>query len=139
MGQDYQKKSYALFWAWMALFIAVALFFVFYTERFPHIGDGKNMGILTLVMLDLLFLLILATQSVYWISGITYEEAAQAGPGARRRCALRHLLLFLAATLLFLVYCFGMDGLLRPDGTRDALVAGGVVCTAAVVSSRIRL
>lgn len=139
MDRQYQKKSYTLFRVWLAVFAAVMVFFVFHTEFFPNIGTGKNAGILALTLLDLLFLLILATQSVYWINGITYEEAARADTGTRRRCALQHFLVFLAVTALFLIYCFGMKGILRPDRTRDSLVAGGAVCVAAAASSRFRL
>lgn len=137
---QYQKKSYALFWAWLVLLVAVMIFYIYGGRGyFPLIGAGKNLGIVVLVFLDLLFVIILATQSVYWISGVTYEEAAAAGVSARRRFALWHLLIFLAATILFLIYCFGMKGILAPDQTRDALVAGGAVCAAVVASSRVRL
>ncbi len=140
MKEQYQKKSYTLFWAWLALLVAVVLFYIYGGRRyFPVIGPGKNLGIIVLVFLDLLFVLMLATQSVYWISGVTYEKAAEAGAGARRRFALWHLVIFLVATALFLVYCFGMKGVLVPDQTRDALVAGGAVCAAVVASSRVRL
>ncbi len=139
MERQYQKKSYALFRVWLAAFAAAMIFFVLRREIFPLIGSGKNAGILSLVFLDLLFVLILATQSVYWIGGITFEEAAGADAGARRRFALRHLAVFLAATAVFLVYCFGMKNILQPDHTRDSLVAGGTVCAAAVICSRFRL
>lgn len=140
MDVQYQKKSYTLFGAWLALLVAAVLFYMYGGRQyFPVIGSGKNLGIIVLVFLDLLFVIILVTQSVYWISGITYEKAAEAGAHARRRFALRHLAIFLAATVLFLIYCFGMKGILVPDRTRDALVAGGMVCAAGIASSRVRL
>ena len=140
MKEQYQKKTYSLFWIWLALLVAVCLFYMYGGRQyFPVIGSGKNLGIIVLVFLDLLFVIILATQSVYWISGVTYEKAAEAGAHARRRFALWHLVIFLVATVLFLIYCFGMKGILMPDRTRDALVAGGAVCAAVVASSRIRL
>lgn len=139
MDAQYQKKSYTLFRVWLAAFVAVMLFFVFHTEFFPPVSAGKNAGILALVFLDLLFLMVLTTQSIYWISGITYEEAARASADERRRYALLILVIFLAVTVIFLVYCFGMKGILKPDYTRDSLVAGGAVCLAAVTSSRVRL
>lgn len=139
MEQQYQKKSYVLFWAWLTLFVAAMFFFLFGRRYFPVIGAGKNLGILMLAFLDVLFALMLITQSVYWLGGVSYEAAAKAGTEARRRYAFRNLVIFLAATALFLFYCFGMKNLLRPDATRDSLVAGGVVCAAAMVSSRLRL
>ena len=139
MERQYQKKSYTLFWAWLLLLAGVVVFFTFNRGYFPTIGSGKNLGILVLVLLDLLFLLILITQSIYWISGVTYEAAAAADSGARRRYAFWHFVIFLAATFLFLYYCFGMKSMLRADSTRDSLVAGGMVCAAAVVSTKIRL
>ena len=140
MNTRYQKKSYTLFRLWLLLLTAVILFYMYGGRAyFPMIGAGKNLGVIVLVFLDLLFVMILATQSVYWISGVTYEEAEEAGVSARRRFALRHLLIFLAATVLFLIYCFGMKGVFMPDQTRDALAAGGAVCVAAAASSRLRL
>lgn len=140
MNTHYQKKSYTLFRAWLVLLAAVILFYMYGGRAyFPTIGAGKNLGIVVLVFLDLLFAMILVTQSVYWISGVTYEEAEKAGADARRRFALWHLLIFLVATALFLLYCFGLKHVLRADQTRDALVAGGVVCAAVVASSRVRL
>ncbi len=140
MNTHYQKKSYTLFWAWLVLLVAVILFYMYGGRAyFPTIGAGKNMGIVVLVFLDLLFVMILATQSVYWIGGVTYEAAKEAGARARRRFALWHLLIFLVATILFLIYCFGMRGILLPDQTRDSLVAGGAVCAAVIASSRVRL
>ena len=140
MNTQYQKKTYTLFWIWLALLVAVCLFYIYGGRQyFPVIGSGKNLGIIVLLFLDLLFVMILVTQSVYWISGVTYEKAAEAGTHARRRFALWHLLIFLVATVLFLIYCFGMKGILVPDRTRDALVAGGMVCVAGIASSRVRL
>lgn len=140
MDVQYQKKTYALFWAWLALLVAVIVFYMYGGRGyFPLIGAGKNLGIVVLLFLDLLFVIILATQNVYWISGVSYEAAAEAGEQARRRFALWHLLIFAVATILFLIYCFGMKGILLPDQTRDALVAGGAVCAAVVASSRVRL
>ncbi len=140
MNMQYQKKTYTLFWVWLALLVAVCLFYMYGGRQyFPMIGAGKNLGIIVLVFLDLFFAMIMATQSVYWISGVTYEAAAEAGASARRRFALWHLVIFLVATILFLVYCFGIKGILMPDRTRDALVAGGMVCAAVVASSRVRL
>ena len=140
MDVQYQKKSYTLFWVWLILLAAAMLFYMYGGRQyFPLIGSGKHLGIIVLVFLDLLFALMLATQSVYWIGGVTYEAAAEAGASARRRFALRHLLIFLAATALFLFYCFGMKGWIVPDRTRDALVAGGMVCVAGAASSKVRL
>ncbi len=135
-----QKKSYTLFRVWLILLAAVILFYMYGGRGyFPLIGAGKNLGIIVLVFLDVLFVMILATQSVYWISGVSYEAAKEAGASARRRFALWHLAIFLVATVLFLIYCFGMKGILLPDQTRDSLVAGGTVCAAVVASSRVRL
>ncbi len=140
MNTQYQKKTYTLFWIWLAMLVAVCLFYMYGGRQyFPVIGSGKNLGLIVLVFLDILFIMILATQSVYWVSGVTYEKAAVAGAHARRRFALWHLVIFLVATVLFLIYCFGMKGILVPDRTRDALVAGGMVCAAGIVSSRVRL
>ena len=137
-GSDY-PKSYALFGVWLAFFAAVLGVYAVCEPQLPGLGTVKTLCLLVCVLLDLLFLLICATQSIYWINGVTYEEARQAEPSARRRCAYRHLRIFLAATAGYALYCIAAVQLGWITPIRDALVAGGLVCAAAVAALRIRL
>lgn len=139
MEETYQKKSYTLFLIWLIIFVAASVLCVKAEPDFAHLGTDRTFLFLLYVMLDLLFLLITLTQSIYWISGTSYEEAASAGPKTRRSYALRHLFVFLAATALFLIYCY-VPAFSAPGASiQDSLVAGGIVCAAAVATMRIHL
>lgn len=139
MRETYQKESYTLFFMWLLLFGVLIVLYGLFPGRFGIVGTGKTMGLGLLIMLDLLFALMFVTQSVYWLGGVSYEEAARAGTGARRNYALRHLLVFLLATVAFMIYCFGLSSVLRTTVTRDSLVSGAVICAAGYGASHIRL
>lgn len=95
---------------------------------------------LCVLLLDLLFLLLCVTGSVYWLGTVTYEQAAEAGMAVCRGCALRQLSVFLAATAACLLYCETDWPFSRFGGEqRDALVFGGVIGCACLLVSRIRL
>lgn len=57
-----------------------------------------------IIMLNLLVLMIYNTEYIYWYTGLTYEEAAQATSEQRKRYAGRHLTRFTALTIIYLVY-----------------------------------
>ncbi len=140
MKKDHLKKSYKLFWAWTALF-CIGLTVLSLQEPQPsYFGQMKTIGLVICLLLDLLFVLIYVTESVYWINGVTYEQAVQAGSQARRRYALRHLLCFLGATAVYILYCF-LDKYYLHWGNdiRNALVAGGAVCIAALLTIPVKL
>jgi hypothetical protein len=131
-----KKKSYQLFFVWMLGYVIVLMAYALSGWNAP-VGDGKVVGILTLAALDLLFLLIWATQRIYWISQVTYEAAEKAGPQARKRYALRHLAVFLVATVLYLIYCFAVP--VKTTVIWDSLIAGALVCVAVLATMRIHL
>lgn len=134
----YGKKSYVLFAVWLVLYTAALAVYSCYPGCFTLLGAGKAVGLLGLVALDLLFLLIYLTESVYWISPVTYEEAASAGSRARKQFALRHLVIFLAMTVLFLLYCFWLPRYQYTTSTWDSIAAGVMVCTGALASGKVR-
>ncbi len=141
MEEKYPDKSYKGFLIWMALFCVLMIGYALadYGALPLSLNAGEGLGLLLLLLLDLLFLIIYVTQSVYWIGGVTYEQAKEAGEQARKRYALRHLLVFLAATALFFLYCFWLNGI-HPTGLiKDSLAAGGLICAAAIATMPIRL
>ena len=135
----YQKKSYKLFIAWMAFF-TMALYVCAVNEvNFFGLGMVRTNCIVLYVLLDLLMLLIYAMQSIYWINGMTYEQAAAASADERRRYAFRHLRIFLAATVLYIGYCCIPTSVLALGGMKDSIVAGGILCAAAIWTIPIHL
>ena len=139
MENEYQKKSYKLFFVWIAVFFAVLIWGAVKEINIGGIGAVQSNSLLACVMLDLLFLLIYLTDSIYWINGVTYEEAAQADAAARKRYAWRHLLTFLVATAIYFVYCIAIADVVKLGSIGDSLVAGGVLCVAGITTIRIHL
>jgi hypothetical protein len=134
--REYPKQSYRLFFAWMIGYVILLMAYPLSGWNAP-IGDGKVVGILTLAALDILFLLMWATQRIYWISGITYEAAEKAGPQARKAYARRHLTVFLVVTVLYLIYSFALP--VNTTVIWDSLIAGALVCVAVLATMRIHL
>lgn len=139
MEPHYQKKTYKLFGVWLTAFAVVLIAGAVYTPNIAGLGTIKSISILLYGMLDLLFVLIYLTQSIYWVAGVSFEEASEAGAKARRRFALRHLLLFLGATAVYFVYCFAAAPRWRLGAYWDSIIAGAVVCAAALLGDRLQL
>lgn len=134
MAQEYKKESYGLFRAWLLLLAALAAVFSLFPGRFSPFGGARTIGIMVMCMLDLLFVLIVLTQSVYWLDGVSYEQAARAGASARRRYALWHLLIFLLATVLYLTYCFWPQAIWNTSSLNDSMTSGVLIAAAAALS-----
>ena len=139
MNQPYQKKSYKLFVLWLILLFVVLLAVSYFEVGLDSIGAGKAVGITLCLLLDFLFVLIFFTESIYWINGVTYEEAEQAEPEARKRYAFRHLKVFLVATAVYLFYCFVLSPCFSLGIISDSLMAGAVICIAALFTIKIHL
>lgn len=139
MKAQYQKQSYALFFIWLVIFAAALMLCALKTPDLAGLGAVRSVCLVSWLLLDVLLLLIYVTQSVYWISGTTYEQAREAGPKARKRYALRHLAVFLTLTAVYLLYCFLPLSWFQGSSTRHALVAAGTICAATVLSMRIHL
>lgn len=135
----YQKESYGLFHGWLILSAVVLTGYVIFEDYVQFEGAAKHVGILVCILLDILFLLVFLKDSVYWIPGISYESAVQAGHKARRKCAFIHLVVFLAATVLWFLYCFGQEKLLYATDITDSMTAAALICVASWLSSFARI
>ncbi len=58
----------------------------------------------TLICLDILLYIIYATEKVYWINGLSFEDAKKMTSQARRTYAAEHLRRFVNASLVWLLY-----------------------------------
>lgn len=98
------KKSYRELILWMLGFTAVMTGAAF-------LPTGEDVGLLvrvldnlTMVGLVVLILVIWKTEKVFYFSGITFEEASEAGSDRRRAYAWKHVMLFGAAAAVYLLY-----------------------------------
>ena len=96
------KKSYKGLVLWL-LGLAVAMFS-------PMLLPIRDEDLMARLMLNLtsagmaaLMVVILRTESVYWINGVTFEQARDAGGERRRAFAAAHLKRFCAFALGFAV------------------------------------
>ena len=82
------KKSYAGFIVWMFLFIGI----LFSLSFLPVEDEGTMIRIIfvfTSLAITGMMLMIYISEQVYWINGVTYEQAVEAGSGRRKlsRCS----------------------------------------------------
>lgn len=139
MTEQYQKKSYALFLIWLSVFAAVLIIGAIRRPDIAGLGAVKTINLLMYAMMDILLLLVCVTGSVYWLAGISYEAAAEAGAAARKKYAICHLCIFLSATAVYLAYCFGLAPMYPSGAYRDSMAAGGILCIASVCAAGLHL
>ena len=87
------RKSYKGFILWLLGYLLAA----FAPTLLPSMDADLMMRLifnLTAVGIVLLILIMLRTESVYWINGVTFEQARDAGSERRRAFARAHLARF---------------------------------------------
>lgn len=138
MQHEYPQESYRGFQIWLLCLAAVILLFSFRPIAFWRGSQVQSMGILIFSLLDILCLLMLLLQRVYWLGTVRYEEAEAAGADARRRYAAKLLFVFLAGTAAFVLYCVIPY---VPSGTaiRDSIAAAVCIAIPAVAAAQIKL
>ena len=98
------KKSYLGLVIWLVLFMAVPAAALAILPA----ADGATMMRLFLnymtISLALLMLIVYKTEAVYWINGVEFDQAKEAGPEKRKAFAMRHLERFGWFALLFAAF-----------------------------------
>lgn len=123
------KKSYTGFILWMLGFIAA----VACVSLFPIEDEAllvRIIGNLCTLGIEALMLLIYKTEKVFWINGISYEEAVKAGSGRRRGLALRYVKFFGIFAAGFLLYSVIAQLLHLPWGIDIGLLIAGMLAFA---------
>ncbi|WP_343208612.1 hypothetical protein [Anaerolentibacter hominis] len=140
--KEYGKKSYLGFVLWIIGFMAASgggarLYYVWFPE---DSGTGAMLFTLTVAYFAVVFLmwLIFITQKIYWLNGVEYEDAKEAGESRRKACARAHLILFLKNFLAWLVYCAAAVLFSLPVAL-NCVVFLAVVIIPAVWSMKIKL
>ncbi len=108
------KRERILYGCWLAVFALLVVAYSLGHDRMPLWGAARTIGLLTFAMVDILYLLL-----------------PLIGPKENRNpAALRRLLCFAGATILYIYYCFELRDLLHGNSYRDAIAAGSLLCIA---------
>ena len=106
---EYQKKSYKLFVLWIVfLFVLLLGGGYLISEFYPNISSSiliKVEMMLINIALLVLFYIIYKTESIYWINGMSYNEAKSMSSDKRKKYAWEHLIMFLQGAIISLMYC----------------------------------
>lgn len=142
MEKELGKKSYKLFIAWLMSYISTLILCVRIMENiWPDKGgpySAKVIGVITLMMLCILFVVIYKTEKVYWVNGISYKEALNATSTQRKIYAKRHLDRFLLANAVYVIYC-GLDLIMVTNIVSDICVLVFAILVATLSTIPIKL
>lgn len=103
------------------------------------IRPGRFFSLLLFLLLDVLWLIVCVTLRTDWIGTAAGEAVETSSPAVRRRYALFHLLLFLAATAAQMCYCFSSLSFMNNSLVQDSVVSAALFCVAALAAEKIRL
>ncbi|HAS72786.1 MAG TPA: hypothetical protein DCS67_01420 [Clostridiales bacterium UBA8960] len=103
--ETYSEKSYKGLYLWLVGLVSVMIGFGTLTSLIGAVSDKSEMIkihlLLAAFMIWLLFYVILKTERIYFIYGISYERAKVAGSKRRNIFAHGYLRVFSFATLLY--------------------------------------
>lgn len=125
----YKKKSYLGLFLWTIGFMAACTACIFLPKM-----DSKYLitifdNIMT-ISIFILMLMVYFSERVYWINGVTYEDAMKADPFTRKRFALKYVIRFGVFAAAFLLYSVVSIIIGIPFGVDLAVVCVGLVAVA---------
>ena len=97
------KKSYTGFILWIVLYLGILFSMAF----LPIENDGVMIRLIlsfTALAVTGMMLIIYISEQVYWINGVTYEQAVDAGSERRKLFARRHLVRFGIFTAIYVLF-----------------------------------
>lgn len=98
-----EKPTYKGFIIWLVFFVTSLIPAVRLENRDLAARLCFGIGLIDLVIL---MLIIYWTERIYWFSGISFEQARQAGSQQRKNYALKILKRFVYLLGIFLIYAF---------------------------------
>lgn len=123
------KKSYTGFVVWLIGFVVLIML--------PSFLPTEDIGLIVrlidnimTISLEILMLIIYKTEKVFWINGVSYEAAVEAGSDRRRAYALRYVKRFGIFAATFLLYSVIAQVLRLPFEIDIAAVTVGIVVCA---------
>lgn len=142
MEKEYKAKSYKLFIIWMIGFmgfmVAEAIICKIY---FPEAESGNIAKIILLgclLAILVLFFIIYKTENIYWINGISYEDAKISTSEKRKKFAMRILKIFFKATIIFSGYCL-LSSIINTSIVIDTIIFIVIIIVAAIKTIPIKL
>lgn len=131
------KKSYKGFVIWLIGFVLMIML-----PSFLPIEDVglivRIVGNIMTISIAVLMFMIYRTEKVFWITGVSYEEAVEAGAERRRAYALKYVKRFGCIAAGFFLFSVIAQVLGIPYGV-DIAVAFTAIVTGALSTIRFRL
>ena len=90
-----------------------------------HFSPTKDFTLLLMGMLNLLYFLIVLFGTVYWLPGISYSEARDAGMGACRRYGGFRLLCGFLVMMVYFLFCLADRSFLHLNSDIWSCTAAG--------------
>ena len=131
------KKSYRGFAIWMIGYMVLLLGLSFLPTEDGALVVRLLMN-MTAIAMAILTYIIYRTEQVYWYSGLSYEEAVQAGSERRKEYARKHFVRFANFAGMYLAYTL-VSYLLNWHFGVDIAVAGVGIVAAALSTICIKL
>lgn len=130
-----ERKSYGGLIIWTACYLLLMVGCCFLVDAALMM---RLIMQVTSVGVTLLVYMIYVNEKVYWINGVSFEDALKATSGQRKRFALRHLKLFLWFSGPYLVYSAVSYGLQWSEWIDFTIGCVGI-CAVAIATVPIKL
>ena len=127
-----KNESWQTFHIWLLVSVVILGCHALNPISFFTYNSVQSFCIFTFISIIVLCILAAYTGNVYWFSGISYEETEKAGKKACRKYGIWNLLIYLAAFVCYLFYCWLKSRAFVNSSTHHA-IAGAVILTFAVV------
>ncbi|MBQ9608386.1 MAG: hypothetical protein IJV15_02960 [Lachnospiraceae bacterium] len=131
------KKSYLGFWIWTIVYTIS----VMCMSYLPIHNTDILIRIIfnyTNLAITVLTIIMFINEKIFWYNGISYEQAVEAGSDRRKAYALKHVKVFGASTLIYLIVSL-ITGLLKMSFWADTLIYTLIILITAVSTMKFKL
>ena len=122
-------------WLWFTVLILGA--YALNPEKIPGLDTAQVFCILVMGMIVILHIFVVFTGSVYWLPGISFEEASLAGVKNCRIYGVWNLLIYTIALIAYLLYCQQASKAVVSSSIYNAIAGAVIFCAAVFFSSWI--
>lgn len=138
MSDKPYNRSYKGIFLWIIFLFAANSSAVTLSDLIPEEYSVYLTMSTTIICIDFLLYIIYKTERIYWINGVSYDEAKKASSEERKVYAQRHLAAFFNATLLWFLYGI-VKYLFSPPLWWDIAVSMVIIIGAAISTIKIKL
>ncbi|MBQ9200564.1 MAG: hypothetical protein IJ141_10350 [Lachnospiraceae bacterium] len=131
------KKSYLGFWIWTIVYTASVMCMSYLPIHNTDILVRIIFNFTNLAITALTIIMFI-NEKIYWYNGITYEQAVEAGSDRRKAYALKHVKVFGAATLIYLILSI-IISLFNLSFWVDTLLYTLIILIAAISTMKFKL